>query len=476
MKWKTNIEIQKEQAVTFPCLSENVLHSANAGQTSLLAITVVVLFSVTTTACVEHVVDDVSQRQNSESTSDTEPFDGSESKEDRVSGPRMGDPTRSSELLLWRGYHHEWLRHVLGFRVPHRISQFDSYVRTVQKAGESAGGEFHFGQNTGVDGNFMKPRGYWRSVHAPGVGVLETQTRIAFTDDSDGREVPKASTRWVETVVFNLDRPEMGHGRWNNYTVVLRGVKLDITCDDRLQPQDEPCNSNGMWPYRFHIKVGNCEHKEQQLHCDLEARIARAWTPNQGGLPPIEVKPFNDKLSFDLVVFTTAIGGPDSSFHAQTARVQPVSGRLRDEEPHMLERTVQGLPGYVNGVMAVTEFGFELSAHRDEERYQNLGRYIGAWGFGLTDLSYDNQSGLMRYMQRSQVWVPDTVVDANVTYSIGATLLQFGQGSRLSDNGVAAGQICNQSNGAPFFSAWNRCGDADVGPERSEDVVTIPRL
>jgi len=240
-----------------------------------------------------------------------------------------------------------------------------------------------------------------------------------------------------------------------------------------LQPEGEPCNSDGMWPYKFRVAFEACRREAESLSCELVVEIRRAWTPNLGGLPPLEIKPFNDRLSFEMKVHYTVVGGPADALQVRRVPVSEFSGMLKDNAPAEETMTLDGAAGYPAAMVVMNELGFELFKHRNEARYQHLGRYIGALEFGVSLVSYDESSGQAVVNSRGQVWVPDTVSDSNVTYRMGLTLLQFGQGGAVVGGQDVEGSLCANSDGAPFFSAWNRCGEEETGPEQVEDAEAI---
>ena len=74
-----------------------------------------------------------------------------------------------SAFRYWRGFRHEWLREVLGFRLPHRISRLHDFL-------DEDG--FHFAQSTGVDGNFMPGSHLWTTQ----VGEVKEHHAVLLTD------------------------------------------------------------------------------------------------------------------------------------------------------------------------------------------------------------------------------------------------------------------------------------------------------
>ena len=391
-------------------------------------------------------------------------------------------------LYLWQGYDHEWLRTVVGFRVPHRISKFDSYVADEihQGEGESwqSSARFHFGQATGVDGNFMKPDGFYGAVHAPGLYVRRGDVHLMWTDDVadveiDGTDYPRAESTRQETVEIDLTAPELGYGQLDSYDVVLQGIELQTTCDDAKQPPGEPCNSNGMWPYRFAVEIAACDRDGSTLRCPLTVEMHRAWTPNRGGLPGIEEKPLNKRLDFDLRVFYATLGGNDGEVALQRGATVSGDGLGRDDTPFTASASIVGQSGgqYPHAAVALTRFGFDLYPANGQASQNHLGRYIGALGVRVQMQDYDPATGVADVEHISRLWVPDTVAQTGVGYQSAALLIQIeGDGVSHGQRTVAGSLCSNSSDQAPPFSTWERCDEPDKGPEQTHDAqeVSLP--
>ncbi len=399
-----------------------------------------------------------------------------------VSTVSLGDTNatvdeKNHSAFIWKGFQHEWLRTVIGFKIPHRISKFDSYINNEDHQVEgswTSDATFTFGQSTGVDGNFMKPVGYYGAVNSPGIYTSRGNVSMSWTDNGDGGTYPKAKSVINQTVSIDLNRNILNYGNLDNYAVFLRGIKLDSNCDNAKQPAGETCNSNGMWPYKMYFKIHSCGRSYDTLNCTLTVNVYRAWTPNKGGLPLIEEKPFNDKLDFDLKVYYTVIGGDNGDFKFTEGTEFSRTGKGRDNDAKTGTKTIYGSSGYSTGTAVMTAFGFEFTKFGSKKKNNHLGRYIGKVYFRLKDSYYSSGAGYINYNYYTQVWVPDTVVNTNVTYKMKASLLQFGAtGTSVAKGKSAQGSLCINSNGAPFFSKWKKCGSGDKGPARSEHKLQI---
>ena len=392
-------------------------------------------------------------------------------------------------LYLWQGYDHEWLRTVLGFRIPHRISQFDSYVADESHTGSGDGqsgdwqstANLHFGQATGVDGNFMKPLGYYGAAHAPGLHVERAEMHLTWTDevvdvDVGGTAYPRAESTRVETIEVDLARASLGYGGLDQYDVVLRGVALQTTCDDNWQPPGEPCNSNGMWPYRFAVAVDECAVTDQVLSCPLTVEMHRAWTPNRGGLPGIEEKPLNKRLDFDVRVYYAVLGGDLDRVGLQRGATVSGVGLGRDNAPFTATASITGVGAgqFPQAAIGLQRFGFTLSPANGNANQNHLGRYIGGWRVRVRDLGYDPATGTVDVEHMTQLWVPDTVAETSVAYESAALLIQItGDGSAHGGRSVEGSLCSNSSDAAPPFSTWERCGEPDKGPEQTHDASAV---
>lgn len=394
-----------------------------------------------------------------------------------ASKPELASINRSA--FLWKGFNHAWKRTVMGFKIPHRISKFYSFVSSESHAGSglswSGSAGFTFGQSTGVDGNFMTPTGHFAAIHSPGIHTLRGWKRMKWTDNGDGATYPKAKSNIYTTISIDLDRPEMAGGSLDEHVVVFRGIKLSTSCDNAKQPANEPCNSNGMWPYKMYFRIKECSKNGTSLSCPLTVQIYRAWTPNKGGLPLIEEKPFNDKLDFDLTVYFSVVAGRSDDLVVTHSSGIIRTGKGRENSPKTGSHRITGKPGgYATAISALTEFGFEFSKYGILKKNNHLGRYIGALNFHITDGSYNMDSGDLYVNYSNQVWVPDTVVNTNVKYFTRVAALQMSAvGSITTKNKKTSTSLCINSDGAPFFSKWQKCGSGDKGPARFSHTKTV---
>ncbi|NEQ68087.1 MAG: hypothetical protein F6K21_21780 [Symploca sp. SIO2D2] len=387
--------------------------------------------------------------------------------------------------FLWRGFYHEWLRSVLGFRLAHRISKFDSYISEESfEAGENWKGSalFTMGQDTGVDGNFMYPRGYFGAIYSPDLYIKHYQKELHWTDRSEGsEEVPYAISQKCEEI--EIDLAELGATNANQYVIALSGISLETTCNSN-QSKDKDCNSHGMWPYHFEIKLSPCNRSENLLKCSLNVHIARAWTPNKGGPPlwlseilPTLYKSYNDRLDFNLKIQYTLIAGTDDVLHVTHITGEEQEGQGHDSKPRMSSVVLQGIGGgaYAKAASVVTGFSFKLfELNNNNEKFQRLGRYIGGWGFSTDDSSYQPQLGELEVNCSQRFWVPYTVFNTGVYYRTDLALVQLGDAAGVANTLQEEGKICNNSSEeAPPITTWKKCGTNGKPTSQSQDMIEI---
>src|SRR5690349_5989001 len=74
---------------------------------------------------------------------------------------------KQNDVWLWQGFEHFWERTFLGFAIPHRLSKLASYIEPTTEPAIDAAPTFSMAQSTGVDGNAMRPRGYYSVISHP---------------------------------------------------------------------------------------------------------------------------------------------------------------------------------------------------------------------------------------------------------------------------------------------------------------------
>ena len=408
--------------------------------------------------------------------------------------------SRSESLFIWQGFDHEWKRFVVlknEGRVPHRLSKFQNYLAETE-AGDVVA---HVGQSTGVDGNYAKPKVYYSEIKngSDAFTIHKGITSFSWFDEVNNAEHPVANNKIVQPIPL----PEHSVEPNAPYVVLLDGFELDLQCEDSDQPESEPCNSNGIWPYIFQIQLQGCssmvgeEFSEQVVRteyeqtqsddvrsgCRIEANIFRAWTPNKGGfqLWPIinEVKPLNHRLNYKLNIRYSYISGDnlqvspallhESSFKLQ-AKTSPVDTTV--DEAFDRQMHVTGITGF--GFMLEEPEAINPAWQWLGSDVLHRGRYLGHLGFSVVN----PENGYTPvFQQQLQVWSPISVVDSHVVATLNTQLLSINQAVQQN---VAKGKICiNSTEQAPAFSRWTMCGLNNpiarwiYGAAQSEDSMPI---
>lgn len=394
-------------------------------------------------------------------------------------------PQDSSYLSIWQGFDHEWLRFIVSpkdGRIAHRISQMNNYIDPASDHNQVI---YQFGQNTGVDGNYMHPKSSAVTINTNGLFVQQGKINMQWTDNAIGHSVPYANNKIRQAIHIPFNG--------NNYdkaTMFLQGIELDLYCDDSKQPTESPCNSNGMWPYVFNIQIENCVKHNTELSCQLHAEIFRAWTPNKGGFPLLgEVKPLNYHLDYDLNIYFAAVAGNHSILgNSDVVRIKN-TGNIYQYNKAGTEYKLTGVPGnFHTGATVIKGIAFSLTRPNYlNEKWKLLGsdarqrgRYIARMRFQPQASSYN--SGSMNIQPTMEVWAPRTVVNSKLTTEMRLQLLQFGGASSPIASTQAEGKVClNNKDEAPFYSNWRKCDRQNPaaiakfgGVERSQITIAKP--
>ncbi|MCP3942647.1 MAG: hypothetical protein GY710_14320 [Desulfobacteraceae bacterium] len=371
---------------------------------------------------------------------------------------------------------HDWLRTVAGFKTPHRISTLKSYIdyeSTQLNESGQVSTLFVMGQNTGVDGDFMKPEGKYTTIDSDAVFSIPGKLQFSWTDDGSQGDYPEAKSIIHKNITIPLD--DYTALPADQFTVAFNGFSIKSICDDEKQPIGISCNSNGMWPYKFHLSLTPGEIIGNDYQFTVCIEISRAWTTNKGGIIGVEEKPFDGRLDIDLDIYYVVLGGRNSQVAVSDIFTIAVDGQLKNDDPYKGKTQIQGKMGFEHATTLISSIGFELKQSKVADKYKRLGRYIGKIQYSITDGAYDPLSGLMDYGYTMHVWAPDTVTASDITYVLSTQLLQFQTQENFSLSKTATGSVCcNSTDNAPFFSRWQKCGTQNKGPEQDEDLVVIP--
>lgn len=394
-------------------------------------------------------------------------------------------PMTSSYLSSWQGFDHEWLRFIVANkdgRIPHRISKFHDYISPASNSDQVI---YQFGQNTGVDGNYMHPKSSAITIDTSGLMAKQGKVNLRWTDNVEQTDVPTARNKIRTTISVPFDG-----NSYENANLFLQGIELDLVCDDDKQPQGSPCNSDGIWPYVFNVNLAFCTTTSNNLSCELNIDLFRGWTPNKGGVEWLgEIKPMNYKLDYDLNIYFAALAGDQAELGTSDVHLLKDNADLYDYHKTPASLNISGEDRfYNNGLAVVKGFGFMLTTPEKVDLewsgsdIRQRGRYLASTKFELNTGSYNANSRTLELNPAMEVWAPPTVVNSGITTEMKTQLIQLGGASNRVATTHASGQLClNSKDEAPFFSAWYKCDkqtDAALekfgGVERSQQTLAIP--
>lgn len=388
----------------------------------------------------------------------------------------------TSAPTLWQGFAHEWRRFIIApddGRIPHRISQLSNYIDQSNPATPEA----WFAQDTGVDGNYMHP--YTNALTLPQSGLQAQQgtVDIQWTDQlTEADSIPQARNQ----IRYTIRLPESAHIP----VLSLQGIDLKLHCSDDDQPADQPCNSDGMWPYLFALQLGECRTAAGNTECPLELDIYRSWTPNQGGVPALgETKPLNQKLRYAFRVHFSALSGDQQTLAASPLQHVSSIRELQDKDPHFTALTLQGKADqFSQGAALVKGFAFRLTPPEKAAAQwigfnpdlRQRGRYLAKLQFSLSNSQYQEHTGQLSLTPEMHVWSAGNVVNSRVETRMDLQLLQYNS-DQSAVGGYAEGRLCiNSKDSAPFYSAWRPCDRTDPvavkkfgGRAQAEDRVPV---
>jgi len=285
------------------------------------------------------------------------------------------------ELFIWQGFSHEWQRTAIGgFRVPNRLSGFRSFIEHQTPVQDSV---FTVGQETGVDGNFMEPEGYFARINTTNLFVEHGQVELIWDDLVQPVPWIGPEASGFQTVRVEVPLPP---GDSEEAEMFLQGVEFEPACRDPLQPDEQPCNGNGVWPVGFDVNIDNCAIVDVTLGCDVTVQLDRAWTPSLGGVPnffgpilsgagPIICeKPLNQVTRIFFTVHYSVISGNSLELRNLGENAAQRIGKLHDNQPTLQDQRTIQKPANVSVVNAFKQFGFRLTTS------PLRGRYLLGWG------------------------------------------------------------------------------------------------
>jgi len=383
---------------------------------------------------------------------------------DRYTASQQTYEATGQYLSIWQGMNHEWKRFIIdkvNGRIPHRISTYENYLVPGLDSYQLTS---RMGQNTGVDGNYMYPTSRAIAINSNDLDVAQGSVSLKWQDEVSAGEVPSAQNRIEHTLELADQLWREGHS-----SVFLQGFSLKTACD--RSEAGNGCNSDGMWPYLYHISVEDCQASDiSGTRCTLAVNISRAWTPNYGGFQLIgEVKPLNKKLQYDLTVYYAGISGENEHIAAQVKSIAKVENALQEANSiaqNILLSTGSNDTRYDEGLAAITGFGFMLTPADDINAgwkmlgsdVRQRGRYIARQKFEILKTQYNSDSGLLDVNVDLNLWAPNTVVNSDFTAEMDLQLIELSNPNRVVDRKHLEGKICiNSKAEAPGFSKWQKC-------------------
>ena len=372
--------------------------------------------------------------------------------------------TSGEYFSIWQGMNHEWKRFIVdpvNGRIPHRISTYENFLVPSHDGYQLTS---RMGHNTGVDGNYMYPTSRAIVINTHELNVVQGSISLNWEDAVNEGEVPVAKNR----IEYDFDLPDQPWQEGQS-TTFLQGFALNTQCDRSVESNG--CNSDGMWPYLYHIAIEDCQPSPLSgTRCTLAVNISRAWTPNYGGFQLIgEVKPLNKKLQYDLTVYYAGLSGSADHISARVKTIAKYENALQEPEStaqNLLLSADNGSVQYEEGIAAITGFGFMLTPTEDINAgwkmlgsdVRQRGRYIARQQFEIVNSQYNKDSGLLDVNVDLNLWAPNTVVNSNFTAEIDLQLIELSNEDRIVERKHLEGKICiNSKDEAPFFSKWNNC-------------------
>lgn len=297
------------------------------------------------------------------------------------------------------------------------------------------------GASPGVDGNFMEPKCFYRSVTSSSVSHRQCVVELHGTDALDLDSDPlEASLVLEETLEIDSNG--------EHCVAVLGGIDFSWACDHAKQPDGQPGNSDAVWPVEFDVSVVPELSSGPKRSWRVRVRVVRGWTPMRGGIPLIEEKPLNFAMDLCARVHLTILDGTHLQLQSLPQPPFQSEGAIRNYQP--TRSPVTELADASFCVSALTQFGFSMPRRKESGPLRHRGRYLSAIGFGLEDTS----AGFMGW---ARIWAPVTVFSSPVNYTLTPVILKFGDETQLEAQRSVAGSVhSNSSPQAPFFSKWNK--------------------
>ena len=375
-------------------------------------------------------------------------------------------------IHVWNGFRHFWRRKFLGYHIPHRIQAIRNYI-THQDQTKDYHEIITMGQNNVVDGNFMKPEGFYTQIQLEKTRYQAGRISLCWFDASTDDDHPKARSRIRMKVKIPKTVFPKPVSNDDMMTILLNGFDLSSTASTKLENDQNRYKPKGFWPYRLFFKVADISHDDSSIEFILKVDVFRAWTPNRGGLPYLDEKPYAKSLRINLDLYFLILIDRSGNMYLKSERIQSL-GRIRDKQPKQIEISYDQSNEYKSFFTGINSFGFEFSPiNTNHSKHNHLGRYIGGIWFQIKD-EKDQKSPYSKIS--SQVWSPQTVINTDVRYLTEITSI-YQKEEIKHEGGSRQACICiNSDDNAKFFSTWKRCGKRNICDRGTTRVIPLDKL
>lgn len=241
-----------------------------------------------------------------------------------------------SILPVYRGFDATWLRKVIGFETPHRLSRLDSFI-------SSSGSSLlaNFGLSPGVDGDFAYPEIYYDLMESPNPSIVKNVT-FRWKDNATRSN----GSKWL-TAEANFATSLPGSN-----PVLFLGFSMNTTC------VDPDCGQHGIWPSVFRVGI---ESRSAFL------QITRTESPDSERGD----KPFIQQMAFTASIYYTEVAGVDIAH-------EPIV--FFNDTIHSDGQTIQVELVNPATTVGIAALGFELFPTQSDDDLP-LGRYIESMHF-----------------------------------------------------------------------------------------------
>ena len=370
---------------------------------------------------------------------------------------------QAGQALLWQGLDHQWQREAFGvFQTPHRISLLSSLIENQ----EQGAGQVLIGQSPGVDGDFMQAKMYLSQLDVPGIDFSYQVVELNFSDKIESDLPLPIQSKSNGMAIFPLS---LTNSEAMTNSAVLGGFSIESECVDL---PGHTCNSNGFWPYQMGLEIHNCARVASTIQCPVEVSLGRAWTPNGGGVPGLDRKPYNYAMNFNVKIGVLLAQGSanELAVHRDEYLAQVEKNTKQIKKPYLMENSDLEIGPSTARSVGIHKIQFEfLGRHGNQP-----GRYLSGLSLwaqtstGLESHQY-NLSGLIS--------IPRTVNKTPINLKMGLTTWSFADtNAKVTQLAPRVADICMESRNAPFYSQWNGCQRLGFPVDQDHQILEVPAL